>query len=226
MAAEEGRRRGRGRSRRRFPAPQGKVRRGLPDPGAGSRRAAQARGSRWRPAANGGQRRLSRLAATPGSGPHPPDAPRRGADKAGEAFGRFGGCALWRGGNTACGGGGWASAGLLGTTGGIGSSSSAGCPGARRLPGLAGVRLTKGRARWSSGFAGNGCGGRPPAWRWRGCGAGERCADLWVLYQEQTAQWLALGEPCPQVVGGTYSVVAGRVPLGVHLTELGGNSRC
>lgn len=80
----------------------------------------------------------------------------------------------------------------------------AGCPGARRLPGLAGARLTNGRARWSSGFAGNGCGGRPPAWRWRGCGAGERCADLWVLYQEQTAQWLALGEPCPQVVGGTY----------------------
>lgn len=132
MAAEEGRRRGRGRSRRRSPAPQGKVRRGLPDPGAGSHRAAEARGSRWRPAASGGQRRLPGLAATPGSGPHPPDAPHGGADKAGEALGRPGGCALWRGGNTACGGGGWAPAGLFGTAGGMGSSSS------RAAPGLAG----------------------------------------------------------------------------------------
>lgn len=149
VAAEEGRRRGRGRSRRRSPAPQGKVRRGLPDPGAGSYRASQARGSRRRPAAGGGQRRLPGLAATPGSGPHPSDAPRGGADKAGEGLGRPGGCALWRGGNTACGGGGdgdgRASAGLLGTAGGVGSSSPAGCLGARRLPGLAGARLTKGR---------------------------------------------------------------------------------
>lgn len=71
-----------------------------------------------------------------------------------------------------------ASAGLRGTAGGVGSSSPAGCPGARRLPGLARARLTKTRARWSSRFARKGCGGRPPAWRWRGCGAGERCADL------------------------------------------------
>lgn len=163
VAAEEGRRRGRGRSRRRSPAPQGKVRRGLPDSGAGSHGAARARGSRWRPAADGGQWRLPGLAATPGSGPHPPDAPRGASDKAGEAVGRPGGCAPWRGGNTA----GAAAAGWLPVSLGRleewGAVLRRAAPGARSLLGLARARLTKGRARWSSRFARKGCGGRPPA---------------------------------------------------------------
>lgn len=124
VAAEEGRRRGRGRSRRRSPAPQGKVRRGLPDSDAGSHGAARARGSRWRPAAGGGQRRLLGLAGTPGSGPHPPGRPARRLRQSRRST-RV--CAV-EGRVHSLRGGGRASAGLLGTAGGVGSSSPAGCP--------------------------------------------------------------------------------------------------
>lgn len=122
-----------------------------------------------------GQRRLSRAVATPGAGPHPRGSSHGGADKAGWTLERPGGCALGSGGSAA-------RAGVRGSfwdSERNGEQLSRGPPGdSQSTPGLAGARLPKGRASWSSCFPGKGCGGRLSASEWRGWGAGEWSTDL------------------------------------------------
>lgn len=161
-------------------------RRGAPD---GGRRRAVGRGScpgRLRP------RGLGRI----------PRAPRTAAQtKPARHSGRPGGCALGSRGSAARGGGGGGggpeSAGLFGTARGMGSSSPEGRPGARSLPQAwrePGSR--RGRASWSSRFAGKGCGGRLSAWGWRACGAGEqRSRTSQILHQEQARAHRLFEEP-------------------------------